>query len=148
MYIYIYIYIYLEQKTKYRGKQDGGHTTVFRRLKFERCFYCKHLLSFPIFLINDIAIYKSINSIYLDEIFWFHELSCTVMDQVIYSLKEMCIFIDKTWLLNYFFINISLVFQHSHKFGFFIYSAFHLILPIKSGELDFRILQGRRTNLG
>ena len=54
----------------------------------------------------------------------------------------MSIFIDKTWLLNYFFIKISLVFQLSHKFGFFIYSAFHLILPIKSGELDFRILHG------
>ena len=69
--IYIYIYIYLEQQTKYQGKHDGGHTTVFRRLKIERCFYCKNLLIFAIFLINDIAIYKSINSIILMRSFGF-----------------------------------------------------------------------------
>ena len=60
---------------KYQGKQDVVKKKILKKLKFKRLwFYCKNLLFFVVFLINDFTIYNSMNSITVKRYFSFEPL--------------------------------------------------------------------------
>ena len=64
------------ETTKYQGKQDVvKKKKILKKLKFKRLwFYCKNLLLFVVFLINDFTIYNSMNSITVKRYFSFKPL--------------------------------------------------------------------------